>query len=355
MVIPTRDRCASLLRLLDSLERQSLDAASFEVVVVDDGTVPPLEATVLGKSRPYALRVLRRDRDHGAHESRLAGASAAKGDRVLFLDDDVEPAPEVLALHAAVRDGYAVGPIYYPADANRSPFLRYKAGRYAAYARRLLDKGPEAPITEAYLCNASGPTDRFTRALLCARELYGADPLPGTGLDEEFTVCELGRTEQRGVTVLAGATIWHRDDKTIQQARLDYRRLGMAHGHILLHRADLRAHYATTAPIAPHLGWYRAARGIAGDRGVIAALRLRLFWAVPALFHGLGALLTWIASVPAFRWVPARVCQVATGIDYWEGVRSVAPSYRVLRAALAPSDSSAVESRPGAARAPHLR
>ncbi|MGH9399505.1 MAG: glycosyltransferase family A protein, partial [Thermoanaerobaculia bacterium] len=62
IVIPTRDRLASLQRALAALERQQAVAGSFEVIVADDGSrdgtaaflaaPPPLPVPLLSTRRP---------------------------------------------------------------------------------------------------------------------------------------------------------------------------------------------------------------------------------------------------------------------------------------------------------------
>jgi glycosyltransferase involved in cell wall biosynthesis len=323
VVIPTRDRPASLLRLLDALEGQSLDPASFEVVVVDDGSALPLDQTALAANRRYSLRVLRRDRDPSAHNSRAAGAAAARGARVLFLDDDVEPDPDVLASHAGVPAGFAVGLIFYHPDTSTTPYLRLQSRLYAAYAQRLLDGGPSMPIAELYICNASGPAREFARVLEAARSIYGEGAVPGDGCDEELMDVALQQLHGGTASVLRDATVWHRDTKTIAQARRERRRRGMTICRLLLERPDLRAHFPETATIAGRRGWYRSAR-------------IRLLFATPRLHRAASNLCSYVAAWPS-RFVPAKVCYPPLAIDFWEGFRAVSPSFRRLRTAVSGS------------------
>ena len=89
VVIPTRDRWPILARTLDGLRRQS--ALGFETVVVVDGTdqaVPDLGAvTVIVKEQG------------GPGAARNAGARATDRPIVLFLGDDMVPAPDLVARH----------------------------------------------------------------------------------------------------------------------------------------------------------------------------------------------------------------------------------------------------------------
>ena len=100
-MIPTLGRQEVLSRVLDRLEAQTAPLASFELVVVADGAEPDPGATerAIGE-RPYAVR--RADpRRPGASSARNAGVRAATAELILFLDDDVLPAPDLIEEHLA--------------------------------------------------------------------------------------------------------------------------------------------------------------------------------------------------------------------------------------------------------------
>ncbi|HET9050790.1 MAG TPA: glycosyltransferase, partial [Candidatus Dormibacteraeota bacterium] len=93
VVIPTRDRPALLRRCLDALAAQTLPAA--EVVVVDDGSTPPVPA-VPGPGAA-GVRVVRLEPGRGPAAARNAGWRAASAEIVAFTDDDCRPDPGWLA------------------------------------------------------------------------------------------------------------------------------------------------------------------------------------------------------------------------------------------------------------------
>ncbi|GAC1339172.1 MAG: hypothetical protein NVSMB23_07850 [Myxococcales bacterium] len=103
VVIPTYNRTASLRRLLLQLCEQSV--GDFEVRVVDDGSAEEV-AAALGNLRPtYPLHILRQT-NAGAAAARHAGVLAARGDLILFIDDDMQIGPGFIAQHlGAHRDG----------------------------------------------------------------------------------------------------------------------------------------------------------------------------------------------------------------------------------------------------------
>lgn len=114
IVIPTYNRRERLALVLAALERQTAPASVFEVVVVDDGSKDDTGEWLKGYSPVYALRSLRLA-NGGPARARNAGVAEATGEIVLFLDDDVEPSPvlvaEHLRLHDAEADLVVIGPL----------------------------------------------------------------------------------------------------------------------------------------------------------------------------------------------------------------------------------------------------
>ncbi|HMJ95311.1 MAG TPA: glycosyltransferase family A protein [Thermoleophilaceae bacterium] len=92
VVVPTRDRAASLSRTLEALAAQRTDRP-WEVVVVDDGSSPPVSHE-LAEIRP-GWRLVRGE-GSGPARARNRGWREARGAVVLFTDDDVEPGPDWL-------------------------------------------------------------------------------------------------------------------------------------------------------------------------------------------------------------------------------------------------------------------
>jgi GT2 family glycosyltransferase len=119
VVIPTRDRHASLRRTVEALTAQQT-ARPWELIVVDDGSTPPVgEDAVAGVEH---ARIVRRE-GAGPAKARNAGVAAAGGDLVLFTDDDTEPAPtwiEAAAAHLEAHpeelgvEGVVRSPAYDP-------------------------------------------------------------------------------------------------------------------------------------------------------------------------------------------------------------------------------------------------
>jgi GT2 family glycosyltransferase len=97
IVIPTIGRAALLERTLDALAAQT--HAPHEVIVVCDGPDPSTEALGRRWPAPYPIVWLFQGENRGPAAARNAGAAAARGDVLLFLDDETLPDRDWLAQH----------------------------------------------------------------------------------------------------------------------------------------------------------------------------------------------------------------------------------------------------------------
>jgi len=112
VVVTSRNREQRLAALLKTLREQDLDAAEFEVVIVNnassDGTAAMLEReSELGGLQ---LRPVHNHADRGTGAARNLGWRAARAPLIAFTDDDCEVAPEWLStlIEAARRHPGAV-------------------------------------------------------------------------------------------------------------------------------------------------------------------------------------------------------------------------------------------------------
>ncbi len=97
VVIPTHQPHAGrLARTLAALRAQTLPAADWETLLVDNASQPPVDASALPATAPTALRLVR-EPDLGLTAARRRGLHEARGEFVVFVDDDNVLAPDYLA------------------------------------------------------------------------------------------------------------------------------------------------------------------------------------------------------------------------------------------------------------------
>ena len=105
IIVPAHDEAALIGATLDALQRAAAALRlDHEVIVVDDASTDATAAIAAARG----ARVLRVEHRHIA-ATRNAGAAAARGDRLLFLDADTLVDATVLAAALAAMDGGAVG------------------------------------------------------------------------------------------------------------------------------------------------------------------------------------------------------------------------------------------------------
>jgi glycosyl transferase family 2 len=199
LVIATRNRQAALEETLAPLRAQTLPAGEFEVVVVDDGSEPPV-------TRPEwagpTLTLLRLE-NGGRSRARNAGAAVARGDVLAFLDDDITVGASFLACHGEAQrvwpGALVVGAVVLP-----SPVLAHPFGMFRHRLEQAIvpEAGPTAIRNFCTAANMSIPRATFQR-------LEGFDPSLASGEDQDLA---LRHTASGGrIVYVPGAHGVHRD------------------------------------------------------------------------------------------------------------------------------------------------
>jgi glycosyltransferase involved in cell wall biosynthesis len=141
VVIPTYNRREVLARTLDGLANQSVSADSFEIVVVDDCSGDDTESFVKSQQESMTnLIYVRHAENRGRVVTRNDGVLAARGELIIFLDDDNVPDSDFvqghLDCHAQNGDEHVVvmGNVRFAEELFRgSNFGRYLQSRYLAF------------------------------------------------------------------------------------------------------------------------------------------------------------------------------------------------------------------------------
>lgn len=138
VIIPYHNAPDKLTRLLGTL-RKSRKAPPFEVIVVDDGSTPPLRLGNLPLPTTFKKRVsiVRISHNKGPAIARNRGVSAAKGTFVVFLDGDVEVFPdtlqEITRIFTEDPDVVALTGVWVKEQQSKTFFPNFKALRDWSY------------------------------------------------------------------------------------------------------------------------------------------------------------------------------------------------------------------------------
>lgn len=127
IVIPTHNRLEKLVDTVAGLQRQTLPSTEYEILVMDDGSTPPVVLPVaLASAHCRVIRLEGLERS----AARNVGARQARGRILLFLDDDIEVKEDFLALHLQAHRQWpgalVVGAIYLPKEAVKTPFGKFR-------------------------------------------------------------------------------------------------------------------------------------------------------------------------------------------------------------------------------------
>ena len=98
VVVPTYNRKETLSRVLEGLAAQTLARASYEVIVVDDGSCDGTGAFLKEYSAPFRFEALLQA-NTGPAGARNRAIRAAAGEIVVFLGDDTVPEEDFLDVH----------------------------------------------------------------------------------------------------------------------------------------------------------------------------------------------------------------------------------------------------------------
>lgn len=161
VIIPTYRAPAALALTLAGIERQDWPGELLEVVVVDDGSDPPVTAPATSLD----LRVARQPRrGFGLARARNTGAKAASNDILVFLDGDVIAESGLIRAHArwhhAVGDALTQGFCAYVSPEGLRP--EAVRGHRGALGTLFDGKASDPPWIERHMARTDDFTSRHT-------------------------------------------------------------------------------------------------------------------------------------------------------------------------------------------------
>jgi len=201
IVLPTYNRRPRLERVLAGLDRQSAPAQSFEVVIVDDGSTDDTERWLVdNRQRAYAVYPIRQA-NGGPARARNTGVAAAHGELLLFIDDDVEPTPELvsehLRSHDSEKDVVVIGPLA-SLEHYDQPWVAWEQAKVEAQYSAMLRGDWEPTFRQFWTGNASVGKEHviaaggFDPALLRAEDVDLGRRLHERGLRFRFNPAARG-------------------------------------------------------------------------------------------------------------------------------------------------------------------
>lgn len=197
VIIPTFNRWEALQQTLEALARIDYPADKWEVIIVDDGSTDETEARAAEWIKQAAINVgYIKQANSGPAVARNRAASQARGEVLIFIDNDILVRPEFVRAHvdaiAANPGCWVMGRIVHQPELLRSPFGRYRDALWETF-HETHSSGGAVETTGMTAANVSIPTLDFRRL---------------GGFDESFTIascedCDLAiRARQSGIRIL---------------------------------------------------------------------------------------------------------------------------------------------------------
>lgn len=212
VIIPTYNRCDSVLRLLRALQSQTIESDAFEVIVSIDGSSDGTHEAVEAFEAPYAISIVTGP-NRGRAAACNAGIARARGALLIILDDDMEPVPGFIAAHfraheSADRVG-VLGAVPIRSTTESPPLIQFVADKFNSHLKRL-EEGAEIRFRSFYSGNFS-----------IAREVLGEAGL----YDESFRVYGNEDTELSLRLIQSGVRlVYAADALAYQHYEKDFRR-----------------------------------------------------------------------------------------------------------------------------------
>jgi GT2 family glycosyltransferase len=158
VIVPTHQRREALRRALSALADQTAPAKSYEVIVAVDGSTDGSEEMLASFNAPYVLRV-----SAGPQRGRAAACNSAielaRGEVLIVLDDDMQPARAFIERHLANHPPGSrlcvMGAVPIELDGSSPHAARHVREKFNAHLAELAKPGHEFVPRDFYSGNAS--------------------------------------------------------------------------------------------------------------------------------------------------------------------------------------------------------
>jgi glycosyltransferase involved in cell wall biosynthesis len=158
VLIPTHERREALRSALESLGRQSVDPATYEVVVATDACRDGTKEMIDALELPCDLRRVE-PRGRGRSAAVNAALAAGRGEVAIVLDDDMRVVPKLVERHRAHHPAGSrrcvLGAVPVELEAGSSHAARYVKAKFDLHLSRLSDPEHLALPRSFFTGNAS--------------------------------------------------------------------------------------------------------------------------------------------------------------------------------------------------------
>lgn len=169
VIVPTYNRLPILTKCLAALEAQTLPAADFEVIVIDDGSSDATHEVLRHYHSPFRFQYLRQQ-NSGTGAARRNGVAHATGEYLLLMNDDTICDPDVLSQHLGVQRKFAperwavLGNFEYPAAARQRALTRYFCVEPFMFPQVSMEESCPYGYSHFITCNLSVRRDAVVEA-----------------------------------------------------------------------------------------------------------------------------------------------------------------------------------------------
>jgi glycosyltransferase involved in cell wall biosynthesis len=216
VVLATYNRADTLRRTLEHLAKQDLDAALYEVIVVDDGSPDHTRGVVeeFSRAAPFSLNYLHHaNRGPGYTQNR--GLREARAPLILLIADDIWLSRGALRAHIECHDKNpqpeiaVLGKVLQSPELNQTVFLRH----WDPFGFQDLAGVKELPFPKFWVCNISVKRDFMLRYGMFCETVGPAGPHHHHDVEVGY------RLSQHGLRIFYNEDAWghHYHPCTLEQ------------------------------------------------------------------------------------------------------------------------------------------